>query len=74
MQGTAPQPRLLLHEPSPFTPLLQSIQKKNKTEMEVCFITIVIASHFQAQKQDNWLCSKEICLLAEARSEELCLK
>lgn len=39
--------------------------------MGVCFFIIIIASHFQAQKQDNQLCSNEICLLAEARSEKL---
>lgn len=59
------------HLSHPFT---AKYSKEKENEMEVCFITIIIASHLQAQKQGNWFCSKEICLLAEASSEEFCLK
>jgi len=54
----------------------KSIQKKNKKRNGSLFfitiiIIIIIVSHFQAQKQDHWLCSNEIRLSAEASSEKV---
>lgn len=51
--------------------LLQQHSKEKKYETRVSFFITITASHFQAQKQGNRLCSNEICLLAEARSEKL---